>query len=114
MEVLNRTMVTLVARPPFLEWIQSLGDDCAEISLDEVHEDSNAYLIPEIESEEELMEYFETSFKSFLESELADWVEDDTVWPERRTFKAFQEYFDVHVQTVVYDMGDSDLVKAPL
>jgi hypothetical protein len=113
MDVLNRTLVTLIPQLPFLAWVKALGDDCAAISESDLLEDCNAYLVPELESEEDLEEFFELSYERFFEAELADWVEEEAKWPELRDYLAFQKFFDVQVQTVVYDMVNEPIEKDP-
>ena len=113
MDVLNRTLVTLIPQHPFLDWVRGTGEDCAEISESELLEDCNAYLVPELESEEDLEEYFKLTYERFFEAELADWVEDEAQWPKSRDYVVFQEFFEVQVQTVVYDMVPEPIEKDP-
>jgi hypothetical protein len=110
MDILNRTLVTLVPKEAFLAWVRSLGEDCEALKESDLMQDCNAYLVPEIDSEEELESYFSGQFQRFFEAELADWTEDASQWPEL-SYSMFQEFFDVHVQTVVYDMDGSPLEK---
>lgn len=114
MKVINRTQLTLVVKESFLEWLHSCGEEFQDVSEDELREDCNAYLIEEVESEQALLSILEREHERMLEAELADWVEDDALWPEERNFELFERFFDCHVQTVVYDLVDEEIHKEDL
>jgi hypothetical protein len=111
MQVINRTLVTFIAKPAFLAWINGLPGESAEVTEDNLREDCNAYLIPEVESEEELENYFKKNYKTFLEAELNDWCQEPSLWPKPLTYSLCEKFFDVDVQTVVYDLVNEDIEK---
>ena len=54
MNEINRGVIVVKPRLPFLEWVNSTGDDDVVLTLEEATRDSTAYLTPEIEDDEEL------------------------------------------------------------
>ncbi len=49
MNEINRGVIVVKPRLPFLEWVNSTGDDDMVLTLEEATRDSTAYLTPEIE-----------------------------------------------------------------
>jgi hypothetical protein len=45
---INRSLVMLKPKQPFLDWARSLDDEDEDLTLDQLAEDSTAYLIQEL------------------------------------------------------------------
>lgn len=105
MRILNRTAITLTAKQPFIDWINNAEDDDFSITLEQLQEDTHVYLIPE--SGDKIPFTVETvvkpHFKAIFEEELSGWFTPEAMWPKRRGFKTFLEWFDVHLHSVVLD-----------
>jgi hypothetical protein len=111
MKVINRTLLTLLGKPSFVEWINLLPGEPLNVSIDEVREDCNGYLIEEVESEDALLDLLEEQWPRLAEAELMDWSEDPQTWPKKRSLQWLKDHFDMEVQTVVYDLVDQDISK---
>jgi hypothetical protein len=48
MSEINRSLVILKHKGPFLDWARRLDDEDKDLTLEELAEDSTAYLIPEL------------------------------------------------------------------
>jgi len=48
MSEINRSLIILRPKQPFLDWACSLDDDSNDLTIENLNEDSTAYLIPEI------------------------------------------------------------------
>jgi hypothetical protein len=48
MSEINRSLIILRPKQPFLDWARSLDDESKDITLESLNEDSTAYLISEI------------------------------------------------------------------
>ena len=106
--MLNRCVVTVRAREPFLRWLQSVsGDDTT--TLDEINDDTSAYLLPDYLDDDDrqlpVARYYNLSF----ERELAGWWTDESDWPKRRELVMFTRWFDVEFHSVVIDLVDEVL-----
>ena len=48
MSEINRSLILLKPKQPFLNWLRALDDDDNNLTLKELSDDSTAYLVPEI------------------------------------------------------------------
>lgn len=111
MDLINRTLLTLRPNENFLEWLQQTGDENAEIREEDLWEDSNAYLIEEVDNESDLEEVLKARYRELFVAELSDWVDDDQLWPEDLSYESFCNFFQAEVQTVVIDLVDEALQR---
>jgi len=111
MRVVNRTAVTITGAQPYLDWTAStLADDHqGALTVVRARTYGTAYLLPEVELEEDLQEWVEDNVVWLFEFQLAAWTEDESTWPATRNLRTFREWFRVDVHNVVVDMGDDDI-----
>ena len=107
--MLNRCVLIVKAKSPFLEWLQSLPDP-ADTTLDRINrDDTAAYLLPDYtydtEQEEILAHYFDLIF----EEQLAEWWPVPTDWPANRDLDNFKKWFSVEFHSMVIDLVDETL-----
>ncbi|MBV8046000.1 MAG: VacJ [Paludibacterium sp.] len=106
----NRSVIILRPKQPFLDWLQSLpGELDPALTLTELRENGNAILVPAVDRLDELHEFLSQHCLALFEAELADWCEEDRLWPQPLTPTLFAQWFDVGVHGVV-----TDLVEEPL
>ena len=53
--------------------------------------------------------FLKKNFKTIFESELDSWMTDPGVWPKKRTFKLFKEWFDIQVSDMIFDLAKDDV-----
>lgn len=102
---INRYAVILKAQAPFVAWLKAMDP---EESLPERLE-SNVYLIKD--EVRDLNESLRDDFDTYFKLELDEWTEDESEWPENRTFEMFKEWFSVDVSTMIYDMENDTIYK---
>lgn len=107
MEVVNRGLLLVVPRKPYLDWANGLEHHGPELHLEEGM--PAAYLVPRFGTLEEVDGFLEDAWADVFEEELAAWTEDRDVWPEPRDLQRFYEWFGVEYTDVV-----SDLAAEPL
>jgi hypothetical protein len=100
---INRSAMALTPKEPFLEWLKSLDIDFDEAFIQK----ANTYLLDE--AIEDLDKWLFKKFDVFFKMELAEWHAIKKEWPMKRTYKMFEEWFEVALSTSVYDM-----VKRPI
>lgn len=111
MKMLNRSAISVRLRQPFVDWINSLEDSAGEqVSLEEVNQEATTYLIPELEDEEALDDLIEERYLDLLENELFSWEEDESLWPGDIDRALFDEFVEVELSFMVFDLDD----QAPL
>lgn len=108
--VVERSIVVLKPKQPFLEWINLSLATSNETILDlpSIRIDCNSYLIPEINEIEDGVAYVDEFFESLFHLELASWTEDQTLWPQELTLKMFWEWFDVEISPTLIDIAGDD------
>lgn len=111
MNTINRLVAIIKPKQPFLDYLESLPDWDMELTLDELRADCAAILIPEFGSNEQGLRYIEKIHKTIFEMQLNDWHTDDGVWPKNRSLKIFREWFDIEINSMVYDAVDENIIK---
>jgi len=94
--MINRSAIILKYKEPFVRWINEADpyDHDIALSLKEANEDRNVYLITE-EGGEDFEKWISLNYKKLFEIELNDWYTDESLWPEKRNKKTFNEWFSV-------------------
>lgn len=102
---INRSALVLRPKPPFLDWLKSLGIEFEDSDVQE----SNTYLLDE--SIDDLDKWLQKKFDIFFKMELDEWHSIKKEWPMKRTYKMFEEWFFISLSTVVYDMVREPIYK---
>ena len=107
--MLNRSLVTVKAKEPFREWLLSLPDPCDE-TIEEINEDSSAYLLSEFEDDKQRDRILKESFAMIFEDQLAAWWTRESDWPQNRNLQMFKKWFAVEFYSTIEDLVDDVLV----
>ncbi|MEI8011010.1 MAG: hypothetical protein WCI27_00825 [Candidatus Omnitrophota bacterium] len=106
MERSDRMAVIIVPREPLVDWINSVTPD-ETVWADDFSDRANVYFIPRYETLDEAEEYVQENFDEIFRNELAEWFEDESSWPAKRTFDMFNEWFDVIFDVMVFEARSS-------
>lgn len=111
MRVINRTAVTVVGAKPYLDWTEQREADFNKgtLTVSRPRMYGTAYLLPELELEEDVHEWIEENASWLFEIQLSAWTEDGSAWPETRDLKTFREWFRVDIHNVVLDVADDEI-----
>lgn len=113
MEAINRCVLIVKPKQPYLVWTNSVPD--ADVSpgttLDSLRDDSSAYLLPEYETGDEEDDLLKEFWEEIFEAELNNWYTDRDIWPKRRTLEMFMEWFDVEFHSSPVDLVDDGVKK---
>jgi hypothetical protein len=111
MRVINRTAVSIVGAGPYLEWMRQHDADVnrGTLTVERVHPYGAAFLLPEFDFEEDVLEWVEENALWLFEFQLSAWTEDESTWPAGRDLKMFREWFRVDIHSVVVDIGEDDI-----
>lgn len=107
MDILNRGLLLVVPRQPFLDWANDLEHHGPDFHLDEGI--PAAYLIPHFGTLDEVDRYVAEVHGRIFEEELAAWTEDPEVWPEKRGLERFYEWFSVEYTDLVADLAEEPI-----
>ena len=102
MERSDRMAIVVMLREPVLDWVNGVSPD-DPVWLDELGGRANVYFIPRYDTVEEAEEYVRGYFDQIFCNELAEWFDDEALWPEKRTYEMFEEWFDVFYDVGVFD-----------
>jgi len=114
MKSINRNVIIIKPREPFLSWLQSLPDPLESLTLEELRRDCICLLIPESDSQEEATALISKHYKKIFESELMAWDTVKRDWPKKRTLSMFREWFDLEVHSEVVDLIEVPIEKEDL
>jgi hypothetical protein len=106
--MINRCVVIVRAREPFLQWLKSLPDP-SDVSLEQANRDNTVYLLPEYGFDDEQEELIEQFFDIIFEEQLEGWWTDKSDWPSNRDLATFKKWFDVEFHSVVFDLVDAPI-----
>jgi hypothetical protein len=111
MRVINRTAVTITGGQPYVEWTLTTDADFAKgtITVARAKTYGSAYLLPELELEEDVQEWVEDNASWLFEFQLAAWTEDESTWPATRDLKTFRQWFRIDIHSVVVDVADDEI-----
>ena len=109
MSEINRSLVILRPKQPFLDWGMALDDEDKNFTLEQLAEDSTAYLIPEVWDASDQEELLESYYDVLFEQQLVGWWTDETAWPQKRNLKMFLDWFEVEFHSLVFDLCDGPI-----
>jgi len=81
--VLNRGVVIVRPKQPYLDWAAGLDDSGI---VPDSNGEQTVYLIPSYEDDEGAWEILATLHPAIFENELYGWHTDEAVWPKGRDF----------------------------
>jgi len=105
--MLNRGVVIVRPRQPFLDWAAGLDDSGL---VPDPNGEQTVYLIPGYEDDEGAWEILAILHPAIFENELYGWHTDEAAWPQERDFAMFKKWFAVELHSVVEDLCDFGIV----
>jgi hypothetical protein len=111
MRVINRTAITVVGAKPYIDWTLAKEADFNKGALTVARAKTygSAFLLPEFDLEEDVLEWVEENATWIFEMQLAAWTEDEATWPTGRDLKTFREWFRIDIHSVVVDVPDDEI-----
>ena len=106
--MLNRGVLIIRPKQPYIDWAAGLDDSGV---VPEFEGEKTAYLIPSFEDDAEAEAILEQNFADIFERELEGWHIDESVWPKKRTFSMFKQWFHLELHSVVEDLCAYELVE---
>jgi len=100
--MINRSAIAVWPRQPFLDWLKSVEESNASLSLEKL--DRTVYLVPEYEEPEDAEKMLLVAYEGIFNQELFGWYTDASLWPQDRSLKVFKQWFDYEHFDLVEDM----------
>jgi hypothetical protein len=111
MELVNRNVVIINPKQPFLEWVNSDPTLSSPVSMEYLQQDCTAVLVPDQYGLEDMVDYLEPFKPSLFELELEGWNLDPATWPVERTNEVFDAWFELEAHSMVWDAADAPIEK---
>lgn len=108
---INRAVVVVKPRQPYVDWANSFDDGTVKATLDSLHEDPTVYLVPPYAMNDEREEILKECFSIIFENELEGWVTDEDLWPQNRDLETFKRWFDVEFCSMILDLCEWPLER---
>lgn len=81
------------------------------MTIEEIREEPEVYLLPEIEEPEEQQKYLEENCEEIFWHQLYSCYTDETLFPKDLSWKFFKVWFDWEILSIVFDTLDKPIRK---
>ena len=109
MRVINRSVLVVLPRQPFLDWLHRVDPTSGELTLEDLRRDSSVYLLPARDMEPALEKSLKRFCKTIFEEQLDGWYCVKELWPRDRGIKAFKEWFEYRFHSMPIDLARETL-----
>ena len=86
MDTLNRSAIVVKPKQPFLNWLHAADPASSELSLPDLVREPTIYLVPECDTDDEVVDVLRELCHEIFEEQLAGWYTDTATWPRDRSF----------------------------
>jgi len=111
MKSIDRGIVIVKPRRPFLEWVNRDPTLLPPVTMAYLKKDCTAILVPDLDSLEDMLNYLTPLKPLLFEMELEAWNRDPATWPQERTRETFDAWFELEAHSEVWDAIDAPIVK---
>ena len=107
-DTINRNAIIVKPKDPFFNWQNQVFPDDEPIHN---LEENNIYLIREMDDNHAIRNWLKKNFNDIFSNELNDWCSNEKLWPEKRTFKMFADWFDLEIHSMILDLEEGPVRK---
>ncbi len=107
----NRAAAIVIPKQAMLDWLNTTPaklDPSYTIEVMQA-ENTSVFLLSEFEDQADVLAWFKKDCKDALTELLMGWCTDIECWPELN-WKTFEKFFEVRIETLVFDMGDGKVL----
>jgi hypothetical protein len=106
---INRMALLVKPKDAFFSWLKQVDKDVNESTLSNL--ESSIYMIHEDYEDSGAEKWVKKNFDRIFSEELYGWVTDPSLWPQKRTFRMFQDFFTVSFHSMIYDFESTPVLK---
>jgi hypothetical protein len=107
---INRYALVLEPAEAYLAWAKEYPDPAPDLTLERLRsEGGSIYLIPDTHDNPE--GWLMRNYKPLFEEELYAWCLAEHLWPPKRDYMTFREFFEVRFHSIVLDTVGGPLVR---
>lgn len=111
--LVNRCAVIVGPKEPFWVWVHTM-DKLHGDAMSMIREEKNMYLVPGFEKsmqpELAVTRFLKKNYQQIFLNELSEWYIDEDMYP-KMTYKLFEQWFEISIATIIFDMVDKPLEK---
>ena len=111
MNSINRSTVVIKLKQPFVDWLNSIPGESSDNKLENMPTEVTTFNVPVFSSPKELKAYIQKRYSLLFEFELYGWYTAEELWPKKRTWEMFQEWFSIEVNSEIFDLVNRDIEK---
>jgi len=104
---INRSVLIIVPKKPFYDWGNRLTPEHQVDKYDECE----SYLLDNDWNSDEAEEFLKINYDQFFQDQLHGAWTNEPDWPQNRNWKMFQEWFDWHYSSMVWDIFHEKGIK---
>ncbi len=94
-------IIHIQGRKPYYDWSNSLDD--IKVLMSEDFDGGISLLVSGDWVEHHAQKYMKMNYKEIFEHFLFGMYTDETMWPEKRTYKIFEQWFSWSYNSMVFD-----------
>ena len=108
MRLINRTAISIIGAQPYVDWMNWNDADVnkGKLTVARTQPYGAAFLLPDLELEDDVQEWVEENFLWLFEFQLSAWTDDESLWPSPREIKMFRQWFRIDIHSVVVDVAE--------
>jgi len=106
---INRDAIIVRPAQPFLDWLHREDPSSQSLDLASLRIEPTVFLLPMSDGEDDAEFLLRKCFDVIFVEQLNGWLRDESVWPSKRTFAMFKEWFEWSYHSVLIDLGRGDL-----
>jgi hypothetical protein len=100
----NRSVLVVRPRQPYLDWVHALDEGGKKFTLQDLRQECTSYLVSQWAHEDEKDEILADVYEEVFEHELWAWMRDPAVWPRKRDLATFKAWFELELCSVTMDV----------
>jgi hypothetical protein len=104
MDSLNRSVIMVKPKLPYIEWANSLDDDGPKLNIEKPFDEYTIYLVDEVVYQSDFEKVLKKHYMEIFEYELFSWHTDEEDWPQERDLRTFRKWFSVESHSLVIDL----------
>ena len=110
MKTINRYALIVRPKKPFLDWVNFIDPE-NQLTLEEIRDEPNVYLIPEIEDPAKQQKYLEENCETIFRHKLYGFYTDEELFPKDLSWRFFVEWFDYEILSMLIDTLNKPIRK---
>jgi len=103
---INRNAFIVLPKTPFLNWRHGIGGLFPGEDVE-----NKIYLLEEKESNKNIHDWLKKNYDIVFKKELENWCLDKKLWPQKRNFQIFCEWFTISYHSMIYDLESYSVDK---